>query len=208
MIILVGFITLFAIIVGSMYLYPYDSVQIPSACDNAAMIGSNNTARGNLIQTSFLITQSETTMPLHFISPDFNMPKLGKGVLLTSDAKSAVVVMVDFNNSNFNSTLYLLSKSDNSTIAEMSFSNDFLAATIRNNVLYIYNGGLGYFLNPNSGESVNKIFSIDNYRDVSVTGDSAIIQTTAIIAGLYADGSFFNEPNLNFNAMAYGCLIS
>ncbi len=198
---------MFALIVGSMYLYPYDTVKVPSACKDSASIGSNMTTYGNLIHTSFLLQQSKTTMQLQFIRPDYKIPQIGSGELLTSNAKSAVVVIIDYNNGNFNSTLYLVNKGDNSTITEMSFSNDFLAATIRNNVLYVYNGGLGYFLNPSSGEPINKIFSIDNYRDVSVTGDNAIIQTTAIIAGLYAGGSFFDEPSLNFTTVAYGCLI-
>jgi hypothetical protein len=204
-VILVG---VFAVVVGSMYLYPASSVQVPLACKDATMIGSDATTYGNLIHTSFLLTQSNTTIPLQFVRQDYVIPQIGSSVLLTSDAKTAVVVMIDLNNTNFNSTIYLVNKSDNSTVTKLSFANDFLAATIRNNVLYIYNGGLGYFLNPSSGEPVNKIVSMDNYRDVLVTGHGAIIQTTAIIAGLYSDGSFFEQPSLNFSAIAYGCFIS
>jgi hypothetical protein len=190
-----------------MYLYPYTSVQVPSACKDASSIGSNGTTYGNLVHTSFLTEQSKTVIPLEFIRPDYTIPGIGTGVLLTSDVKVAVVVLVDYNGANFNSTLFLLSKSANSTIARMSFANDFLAASLTNNVLYLYNGGLGFFLNPNTGKPVGRIFSIDNYREVSVMGDGAIVQTTATIAGMYAGGQLFDEPHLNFTVIAYGCFI-
>ena len=191
-----------------MYLYPYDSIQIPSDCKDVSMIGSNKTTYGNLIHTGFLSAQSKTTKLLHFIDPDYNIPGIGTGVLLAGDARSAVVVVIDYNNSDFSSTLYVLNRVNNSTVTQISFSNDFLAAAFKNNGLYIYNGGLGFFLNPVTGGPMSRIFTIDNYRDVSMVGGDALVQTTAIIAGLHGDGSFFDEPSLNFSVIAYGCLLS
>jgi hypothetical protein len=69
-------------------------------------------------------------------------------------------------------------------IKSLRFDNDFLVASINNNVLYLYNGGLGYFISASNGESVNRIFTMDNYRDVSLSKNGTIMQTTAVIAGL------------------------
>ena len=133
---------------------------------------------------------------------------MGNGVLLASDAKSAAVVMIDFHSPQFNSTLLLVNKTDNSIIKSMSFSDDFLVATINDNVLYLYNSGLGYFLNANNGGPLTRIFSMDNYRDVTKSNNFTNMQTTAFIAGLAADGSPIYKPNLTFSGIAYGCFIS
>jgi hypothetical protein len=193
-----------------MYLYPYGSIQVPAECKNvnATETNSNTDSIAYFIQTSFLIQQRKTELALNFIHPNYTIPGVGVGVELTNNAKTAVVVVVNFRSSQFNSTLFALNRSDNGTIWRMSFSNDFLAATIRNNVLYLYNSGLGYAINIINGNDAGRIVSIDNYRDVTFSNNFTNVQITAIIFGLKSDGAPLYEPNLAFNAIAYNCFIS
>lgn len=206
-VIVAALFSVFALVLGSMYMYPYGSVQIPASCKDTSRIGTNSTTFGDTIRTSFLLTESKTSISLRYIQPNYALPTVGRGVILTSDARYSVVVVVDFYNAQFNSTLYLIDKSDNAIITKMSFSNDFLAATMTGSVLYLYNSGLGYIINASNGESVSRIFTIDNYRDVSSTNGGIVIQTTAIIAGLYGNGGLLYQPELTFSGIAYGCLV-
>jgi hypothetical protein len=208
LVILVALIALILLTVVGVYLFPYDGVQFPATCRDVSNVGSNITsvANGYSIHTAFLFDQTRTSLPLQYIRPDYALRGIGSGVLLTSDPKSAVVVVIDFSNSRFNSTLFLVNKTDQSIVKEMSFTDDFLAATIDNNILYIFNSGLGYILNSTTGAPVDRIVTIDNYRDVSVSDNNATLQTTAFIAGLYPGRGLNNQPNLAFNDIAYGCI--
>ena len=194
--------------VSSMYLFPYSSVQVPSTCKNVSEIGANTTTYtyGNSIRTDFAIEQSRSTLQLKYIRPNYTIPRIGTGTLLTGSASVAVVVQVDYNNPQFNSTLYIVNRSNNVIIRRMQFGNDFLAATISNDTLYLYNSGLGYIINSTNGETVGRAFTIDNYRGIVISKNSTYVQTTAIIAGLGADGAIY-QPNLTFSAIAFGCFI-
>lgn len=135
------------------------------------------------------------------------MPTVGRGELLTSDARYSVVVVVDFNSPQFNSTLYIVDKSDNAVITKTSFSNDFLETTITGGASYLYNGGLGYIISASNGETANRIFTVDNYRDISSTNGGIVMQTTAIIAWLYGNRGLLYHPDLAFSGIAYGCMV-
>ena len=60
----------------------------------------------------------------------YTLPGAGTGVLLTSDAQSAVMVMIDPTQPPFPSSVYLINKSDNKMIRGMGFNNDVVSATI------------------------------------------------------------------------------
>ena len=207
MITFVVIVALLIMPIGCMYLFPYRSVQFPATCSDVSAIGSNYTIYGNYIDSNLLTAQTRTKIPLQYIQPNFSIPTVGRGVLLASDAKSAVVVVVDYNNSLFNSTLLLVNKSDNSILKEMSFNNDFLAATINSNILYVFNSGLGYFIDTNNGMSVNRIFTIDNYRGISLSHNIVTMRTTAVVAGLYASGRVMYQSKMTFSDIDYGCIV-
>lgn len=200
-------ILLLVLTVSSIYLFPYVGVQISAACKNVSDIQSNVAyTYGNIIHSS-IIGQTRTKLPLQYIHPNYSLSGVSNGVLLTGNAKYAVVALIDYNSSQFNSTLFIVNRSDNTIVKRMDFGDDFLAATIDGNTLYLYNSGLGYILNVSNGEPLSMAFTIDNYREVIISGNSTFIQTTAIIAGLYANGSILYQPNLTFNSIAYRCFV-
>lgn len=147
----------------------------------------------------------------------YTLPNVGTGVLITSDAQSAVVAMIDDNHPPFPSTLFLVNKSDNQVIRSMSFSNDVISAAINDDILYIYNDKIGYIIDARTGEFVKNFFTLDNYGGLSQSDRPFIsrassgnwyMETTAVISSWKIDGTVVSRLHLTFNGIALGCFVS
>jgi hypothetical protein len=147
----------------------------------------------------------------------YTLPNVGTGVLITSDAQSAVVVMIEYDQPPFPSTVFLVNKSDNKIVWRMHFKNDVISATINDDTLYLYNDKLGYFIDARTGEFEKYFLTIDNYGGLSKSDRPIIsraasghwyMETTAMISSWNVDGTVKSRPHLTFNAIALGCFIS
>jgi hypothetical protein len=160
-------------------LFSYDSTQVPSSCATA-------------------------NLPINL---NYAVPGVGNGTLLTNDSQSAVVVMVDRNSPTLNSTLLLLNRSNNQAIMTVRFSNDILAATISNGVLYLFNNKLGYMIDAHNGEPVENIIETDNYAGLYSLNGATFIQTNEEFSALNVNGSVLSHVKLNFNSIVFGCFF-
>ncbi|HEY3422332.1 MAG TPA: hypothetical protein VGK13_04170 [Methanocellaceae archaeon] len=129
--------------------FSYDGVQVPASCINASNSGSH--------------------LPAYL---NYTIPGLGTGTLITSDKKSAVVAITDYDHFPFDSTVFLINKSNNKTIQSLKFNNDIIGAAIDDGVLYIFNDKIGYIIDTDDGEFVKKIFTIDNYRGIYTSNNN------------------------------------
>jgi hypothetical protein len=165
--------------------FSYDGVQIPASCINASNSGSH--------------------LPYYL---NYSISGICNGTLITSDKKSAVVVMTDYTHLPFESTVFLINKSNNKVIQSLKFNNDIIGAAIDDGVFYIFNDKIGYFIDTDDGELVKNIFTIDNYRGIYTSNDHMYMQTTLEISALNTDGSVLSHRRMNMSCIAYGCLIS
>ena len=190
------FVTMFLLFIFSYLIFPLferTSVQLPSYCD-----GYN----GSFTPSSDL---------------SYSLPNIGTGILLSSNAQSVVVVMIDYKHSPFPSTLYLINKSDNKIIRSMGFKNDIVSAMIQDDTLYIYNDKLGYILDARTGEFVKNFLSFDNFGGLSqsdrpiissAVSEKLYLETTAVISSWRVDGTVVPHAHITFNGIALGCFIS
>lgn len=182
------FVVIFILSILSYVVLPvfsYDGVPIPASCIDNASGGSH--------------------LPSYL---NYTIPGIGNGTLITSDGRSAVVAMTDYDHLPFKSTIYLINKSNSEIIQSLSFDNDIIAAVIDDGTLYIYNDKILYTINTGNGEFVKDIFKIDNYRGVYTRNHDMYMQTNLEISALGTDGSVLSHGQWNLTCIAYGCLIS
>jgi hypothetical protein len=169
------------------------NVQLPAFCDGFD---------GNL------------NLPSHLI---YALPDGSNGTLITSDAQTAVVAVIEANDPPFPSTVFLVNKTDNNIIQSMRFNNDVISAAIDEGIVYIYNDKLGYLVDARTGEFEENFLLIDNYGGLTETDRPIIsrassghwyMETTAVISSWNVDGSVKSRPHLTFNGIALGCFIS
>ncbi len=164
----------------------YDSVQVPAS-------GVNNASNSGSHLPSYL---------------NYTIPGVGTGTLLTNDTKSAVVVMANYSHSPFNSTVFLVNKSNSKVLQSLKFNNDIIAAAIDNGTLILFNDKLGYFINTNNGEFIKYIVKMDNYRGLYTSNNGTYMQTDIEMSAIYSNGSVVSHRQLNMSCIAYGYLIS
>ncbi len=147
----------------------------------------------------------------------YTLPNVGTGVLITSDAHSAVMAMIDYQHPPFPSAVFLVNKSDNKIIQSMRFKNDVIGATIDDDTLYIYNDKLGYFIDARTGELEKNFLTVDNYGGLSESDRPIVsrassghwyMETSAVISSWNVDGTVKSRPHLTLNGIALGCFIS
>ncbi|HMK45703.1 MAG TPA: hypothetical protein VK436_03665 [Methanocella sp.] len=182
------FITVVALAFLSYVILPvfsYDSVQIPASCINDPL-------------------SSGSHIP-HDVN--YTLPGTGTGTLLLGDNTSAVVVMTDYNRFPFDSTIYLINKSDNRVLRSMKFDNDILGAAIYDGKLYLFNDKLLYVIRTDNGEFAKTIIKLDNYKGLFEAEDGMHMQTTLEISVLSADGSVLSHRRMHMSCIAYGCFL-
>jgi hypothetical protein len=147
----------------------------------------------------------------------YALPGRGTGILLVSDAESAVVGMIDGDHPPFAGSVFLVSKNDNKVLLGMGFNNDVISAAIDGGVVYIFNDKLGYLIDARTGEFQEHFLIIDNYGGLSQSDRPFIsrasdghwyMETTAVISSWNIDGTVKSRPDLTFNGIALGCFIS
>jgi len=149
-------------------------------------------------------TSTISQLPSSF---DYNIPGEGTGTLLTGNETSAVIVMVDYEKLPLTSKVFLIRKNDNKILQTLTFNNDIVNAGIYDDTLYLFNDKIGYILNANTGEYVQHIFTIDNYRGLYILNGTKYLQTNLEISGLKSDGSIVSHRRVDMKSIALGCLI-
>jgi hypothetical protein len=147
----------------------------------------------------------------------YTLPDEQTGVLLTEDAQSALVAVIDYNHPPFPSTVFLVDKSDDHISRSLSFENDVITAAIDGDTLYLYNDKIGYFIDARTGELENDFLTIDNYGGLSQSENPIIsspassgdryLETSAVITSWRVDGSVKSRRHLTFNGIALGCFV-
>lgn len=191
------------VVVAGVYLIPYTAVEIPPACETS--LGAGLPVSSASIHFT-LGDKTEAPVELQRAIPDYAVPGAGRGVLLASDSKSAVVVEVS-NGSSFSSTLFLVDTQDKAVLRSLNFPVDTLVAAFSGGIAYIYYGGLGYEFNETTGAPIGDMVKLDNYRDVTTSGGDAYIQTDALVLELSSVRGLVYHPDLAFAGIAYGCLV-
>lgn len=172
-------------------------------------------ARENVELSTFIASADGALDPPAHLK--YAVPGKGTGILVTSDAQTAVVAMIDDTGPPSPTTVFLIDKSDGNILRSLRFNDDIIAATIDENSLYIYNDKILYHMNAHTGEFAKTIFSMDNYGGLSGTNNPIISQaasdhwymeTTAVISVWNADGTVRSRRHLTFNCIALGCFIS
>ena len=147
----------------------------------------------------------------------YALPGGGTGILLVSDAESAVVAMVDGDHPPFPGSVFLVNKYDNKILLGMGFKDDVISAAIDDGVVYIFNDKLGYLIDAHTGEFQEHFLIIDNYGGLTQTDRPFIsrasdghwyMETAAVISSWNIDGTVKSRPHLTFNGIALGCFIS
>lgn len=172
--------------------YARTSVQLPASCDG--LDGS-------------LDPPSDLT---------YALPGGDTGILIASDAETAVVALVDTQHPPFPSAALIVDRKDNAVIQRMDFGNDVISASIADGIVYIYNDKLGYLLDARTGQSEETFLLMDNYGGLSESDRPFIsrassghwyMETTAVISSWHTDGTVRSRPHLTFNGIARGCYI-
>lgn len=147
----------------------------------------------------------------------YTVPDVGTGILIVSDAQTAVVAMIDYDQPPFPSTVFVLNKNEDKIVQSMRFNNDVISAAIDKGIVYIFNDKLGYLIDAHTGEFVETYLIIDNYGGLSESDRPIIsrassghwyMETTAVISSWSVDGTVKSRPHLTFNGIARGCFIS
>jgi hypothetical protein len=144
------------------------------------------------------------------------LPGGDTGILIASDAETAVVALVDTQHPLFPSAALIVDRKDNAVLQRMDFGNDVISAAIADGIVYIYNDKLGYLLDSHTGQSEETFLLIDNYGGLSESDRPFIsrassghwyMETTAVISSWHTDGTARSRPHLTFNGIARGCYI-
>ncbi len=162
-------------------LSPFESAQIPTTC-----------------------TASSSHLPA---SRNYLLPSGRNGTLLTSDAKTAVVVMADYGQVPFASTVHVIDRSSNKELTSLTFANDILAAAINGGALYLYNDKILFIVDTSSGASLHNLIQTDNYRGFYASNNIRFIQTSADFSSIRPDGQIMSHLQLHLATMAFGCLM-
>jgi hypothetical protein len=139
------------------------------------------------------------------------------GLLITGDARSAVVAVIDASAPPFASTVFLVNRSNNEIIQGMRFDNDTISAAMDQGTAYIFNDKLGYLIDTRTGQLEQNFLIMDNYGGLTETDRPVIsrassghwyMETAAVISSWNVDGTVKSRPHLTFNGIARGCFIS
>jgi hypothetical protein len=147
----------------------------------------------------------------------YELPGTGTGVLLAAHEQTAVVIMIDYSNPPYPSTVFVVNRSDNKILRRMDFADDTLIATIDSGIVYLYHDKLGYLINARTGAPEETFLKIDNYGGLSGS-DRPILagasegrryqETSAVISSWSADGTVRSRHHLTMNGIAYNCFVN
>jgi hypothetical protein len=146
----------------------------------------------------------------------YSLPDGSSGVLLASNAGSALVAVIDYKHPPFPATVFLIDKGENRIIGSMSFDNDVISAAMDDETLVLYNDKIGYWVDARTGEPEQAFLTIDNFGGLSESDRPVIsrassghwyLETTAVISSWNVDGTVKSRRHLTFDGIARGCFI-
>jgi hypothetical protein len=134
----------------------------------------------------------------------YSFPDGAPGILIDSDERTAVVATLDVERPSHPSTVFIIRKESRHVLWQMDFPDDNIAVSMDGGTVYVFNKGLGYFVNELTGEGENYFLTMDTYG----TNDRGYFETTGIISSWDRDGSVKSLPRLAFRGIAHGCYVS
>jgi hypothetical protein len=147
----------------------------------------------------------------------YEIPGTGTGVFIAGSEQTAVVAMIDYTKAPYPSTVYVVNRSDNSTLQRMNFADDTIIATIDSGIVYLYDDKLGYRINARTGAFEKTILVIDNYGGLNGSDRPVLpgasegrryLETSAVISTWSTDGTIRSRLHLTMNGIADNCFVN
>ncbi len=135
---------------------------------------------------------------------EYSLPDKVKGILINSDDSAAVVATIDYDHSPHPSALFLINKASGDILLRTYFPDDNIAVAMDNSTIYLFNKGIGLFVNKLTGERENYFLTMDTYG----TNTLGYFETSGIISSWNRTGSVKSLPHLSFNGIVQGCYVS
>lgn len=172
----------FLLLIGLALLSPFTSGQVSPSCTDAASH----------------LPPSRTV----------DIPGVGAGTLLASDANASVVVVANYGHTPFEATAYIVRTRDAAVVQRLRLTSDVVVATVSDGLVCLFNDKLGYVFRASNGEPLSSLFESDNYRGLYTAGGTRYLQMDAEISALGLDGGGFSHRDLHLAGIAYGCFFS
>jgi hypothetical protein len=134
----------------------------------------------------------------------YSLPDKSTGVLINSDAGIAAVVTLDDEHAPHPGALFLINKASGNILLQTGFPDDNIAVAIDNSTVYLFNKGIGLFVNKLTGEREDYFLTMDTYG----TNELGYFETSGIISSWNKNGFVKSMPHLSFNGILHGCYIS
>ena len=146
-------------------------------------------------------TYDQSNIPSYL---EYLLPDNEKGILINSDDSTAVVATLDYEHSPHSSTLFVINKASGNLLFRLYFPDDNIAAAMDTSTVYLFNRGIGIFVNKLTGERENYFLTMDSYG----TNDLGYFEISGIISSWNKNGSVKSLDHLSFNGIVQGCYIS
>lgn len=127
-----------------------------------------------------------------------------EGILLIHDTSTAIVATVDYQHMPHPSTIALVRTSDEKVLWNITFPHDTVAVAMDTTTAYIFQDGIGYFIDKHTGQQEDNYMTMDSYG----INDRGFFETVGIISSWKTDGSVKLLTSLTFNGIAQGCYIN
>ena len=134
----------------------------------------------------------------------YELPGGTAGILVATSPRTAVVAAIDYGRPPHASTLFVIHKESGRVLWQTNFPDDNIAVSMDGGTVYLFNTGIGFFVNELTGEREDYFLTMDTYG----TNDRGYFETTGIISTWNRNGKVKSLPRLSFNGIVRGCYIS
>lgn len=124
--------------------------------------------------------------------------------ILRQDSDSVIATAV---NNDKSTDTYVVRKDNRAILQKVHFANDTVAVALYDHIAYIFNDGLGTWVDTVTGQIVDsnqKILSIDSYG----LNNNGNFEVSAIITIWYRDGTVQNLAKIPFSGITQGYSVS
>ncbi len=135
---------------------------------------------------------------------EYSFPDETKGILLGSDDSTAVVATLDYAHPPHPGTLFIIDRASGKTVLRVNFPDDNIAAAMDSNTVYLFNKGIGLFVDKVTGERENYFLTMDTYG----TNEFGYFETSGVVSSWDRNGSVKSLAYLTFNGIVQGCYVS
>ena len=138
-------------------------------------------------------------------------------MLLAGNEQTAVVVVIDYTNAPYPSTVFVVNRSDTRILRRMDFADNTLIATIDSGIVYLYHDKMGYLINARTectGRNLpenRQLWRPERERPPVLPGTSEgrrYLETSAVISSWSTDGTVRSRTRLTMNGIAYNCFVN